>query len=323
MQYKNRIIRILHYLEDKTDEAHPATVAEILTYLEKEGIPSNRKAVSADIEQLIDSGVDIVKNTGRRNEYFIGDRLFEQPELQLLIDAVKSARFISPRKSEVLIAKLCSLASVHQAASFKENIHLDDCSKSTNEKLYITADILRTAIAAGRQVSFKYYEYTQNKRKIYKHSGYAYHISPYALIWNDANYYVAAFSEKHDKIVAFRVDRMAVPKLLSAEAAPPPADFDVNSYMGSVFTMFDGAVREVTLKCENTIMKSIIDRFGEDVKTKPLGKEHFSANVSVATSRTFYGWVFSFAGAMQITAPTDVADEFAAMLSCMAINRIK
>ena len=77
MPPKNRIIHILRYLEAKTDEANPATVAEILAYLENESIPSNRKAVSADIEQLIDSGVDIVKNTGRRNEYFIGDRFFE------------------------------------------------------------------------------------------------------------------------------------------------------------------------------------------------------------------------------------------------------
>lgn len=57
-------------------------------------------------------------------------------------------------------------------------------------------------------------------------------------------------------------------------------------------------------------MKAIIDRFGENVKTQKLDCGHFSAEVQVSASPTFYSWVFNYAGKMKITAPKEVAKEY-------------
>ena len=59
------------------------------------------------------------------------------------------------------------------------------------------------------------------KREIYT-------ISPYHLVWNDDHHYVVGYSEKREKIVTFRVDRIASqPDILSADAVPVPEDFDI------------------------------------------------------------------------------------------------
>ena len=110
-----RILHLLHYLCQHTDEEHPASVAEILSFWREQGIVTDRRSVYGDIALLMEQGVDIVHVKGNRNSYFLGSRMFELPEVKLLVDAVESSRFITRKKSAELIGKLASLASSHQA----------------------------------------------------------------------------------------------------------------------------------------------------------------------------------------------------------------
>ena len=311
---RNRILYVKRFLEEQTDEAHPAVISDILAYLEKEGISASRKTVTQDIEQLIESGVDVVCNAGFRHEYFVGDRHFELPELKLLVDAVQASKFITAKKSAALIKKLTAFASTQQAGELNRQLYVDKHIKTENERTYFTVDLLHAAINAGKQITFKYYEYDRNKKKDYKHNRHTYTFSPYALLWNSDRYYAVGYSDKHGKVITFRVDRIATPKLFDAPAVPKPEGFDIKLYTKSVFQMYDGsALQRVTLKCENDLMKSIIDRFGEDVETEILDDGHFTAAVDISVSQTFYGWVFSFGGRIQIFSPDIVASEYFAL----------
>jgi predicted DNA-binding transcriptional regulator YafY len=213
MEKKRELLQIKRYLEERTDEAHPSAIADILSYLESEGVPADRRTVSRDIERLMESGMDIICNAGRRNEYFCGGKGFELPELKLLVDAVQASRFISHKKSQALIGKLLSLGSAHQAHELNRHLYSDKQIKSENERVYITVDLLHTAINRKKQVRFKYYEYLPDKRKAYKHNGQIYEFSPYGLIWNGDHYYAAGYSRHHGRVITFRVDRIASPRL--------------------------------------------------------------------------------------------------------------
>ena len=311
MEKKSRLLQIKQYLEERTDEAHPAAITDILSYLENEGVQADRRTVSRDIDRLMESGVDIVCNAGRRNEYFCGSKGFELPELKLLVDAVQASRFISHKKSQALIEKLLSLGSDHQAIELNRHLYSDKQIKSENERVYITVDLLYTAINRQRQVQFKYYEYLPDKRKTYKHNGQTYEFSPYGLIWNGDHYYTVGYSRHHDRVITFRVDRIASPRLTDKLAKLEPDSFDMTFYARQVFQMYDGSVCEVTLLCKNHHMKTLIDRFGENVNTEITGNEHFTATVNVAISPTFYGWVF--ANRMKILKPEDAVKEFEAL----------
>lgn len=311
---KSRILHLKHFLETYTDENYPATMPDMLAYLQGQGIPASRKTVTLDIEQLMEAGMDVVCNTGRRYEYFIGVRHFELPELKLLADAVQASKFIPAKKSKALIEKLTALTSVHHAREMSRQLYVQQQVKTGNVRSYITVDLLHTAINASMQVAFKYCEYDQHKRKVYKHNRYTYVFSPYALLWNSDKYYTVGYSEKHGRIAVFRVDRIASPKLLDAPAVPMPADFDIQFYTKSVFQMYDGASpQNVTLQCENSLMNNIIDRFGEGVETVILDDGHFIAMVELSASPAFFGWVFSFGGRMKITAPPCLVEEYQAL----------
>ena len=46
-----------------------------------------------------------------------------------------------------------------------------------------------------------------------------------------------------------------------------PDDFDIENYTKEVFFMFSGEKVLVDLRCDNSLMKTMVDRFGEDVTT--------------------------------------------------------
>ena len=174
---------------------------------------------------------------------------------------------------------------------------------------------ISTASSQKKQIEFKYIDNNGEKEKEYKHDGFIYKLSHYALSWNDDHYYVIGYSNKHQCISNFRVDRLAKLQISEREILPPPDDFSVATYVKSVFSMFGGEEQTVEIKCANHLMKVIIDRFGKSVKTEPLGSHCFKAYIDVSVSPTFFGWVFQFDGDVSILAPDGVKDDYIKMVN--------
>ena len=256
-----RVIYLWKYLYSHTDDSHPASVQDILKHWSSLGIEASRKSVYHDIDILIALGVDIVCVRSTQNHYFIGDRLFELPELKLLVDAVESSRFITSKKSGDLIRKLGQLTSSAQAEQLDRHIYMDGMPKPSNEAIYYIVDTIQSSIQSNQQISFQYYEYLPTKEKVLKHQGYRYQFTPYALIWNRDHYYVVGWSEKHMKLSQFRVDRMTSVEMMD-QPGHQLLGFEPAEYVQKVFGMYPDDLQMVTLFCENDVMRSIIDRFG-------------------------------------------------------------
>ena len=92
MALTNRTLIILKYLWETTDETHPVSLGDISAYLEQYEITADPRTLRKDIEQLVEFGIDIVKDRKVQNLYHVASRHFEAPEVKLLIDAVQSAR---------------------------------------------------------------------------------------------------------------------------------------------------------------------------------------------------------------------------------------
>ena len=310
MVNKNRPLRIFKYLWEHTDESHPATTADIIEHLASLGITTTRKTIAEDVTELQESGFDIVCNRSRQNEYFIGSRYMEVAELKMLVDAVQAARFIYPKKSAELIGKVSALASPHQSIDLKRNLFVDGKVKTSNEAVYYSVDALHHAIQNSLAVTFQYIEYTADKKKVLKHNGQKYVLSPYDLVWCNDGYYVVGWSESHDKVVKFRVDRMVRMNISEKPFRVKPKEYDIAVFCRQVFSMYDGELCKVELKCKNALMKTVIDRFGEDVETMSLENGYFKAVVEVSVSPTFYSWVFTFDGGIKILSPKKVRQAY-------------
>ena len=302
---QRRLFLLLKLLYEQTDETHFVSGADILRYWADAGIRANRKNVYGDIQFLLDAGHDIIRVKSTQNRYFIGSRIFELPELKLLADAVASSHLITEKKSATLLGKLSRLTSVHHAEHLSRPVYMDGTAKPDNETIYYAIDAIQTAIHEQWAISFQYYEYTPKKEKVLKHNGCRYGFSPYALIWNRDFYYAVGWSQKHGKLAQFRVDRMTAIQESDDPYIADPA-FDPASYIREVFGMYHDAAQRVTLLCENSAMRNVIDHFGESVATEVVDACHFRATVDVAPTPPFFSWVFTFGGAIRIEGPADV-----------------
>ena len=309
MQSNIRIIELLRFLYQQTDEAHAVTVSEMIEYLKSKGIPSVRQTVYTDLEALDTAGIDIVQIKSTQNRYFIGSRIFQYPELKMLVDAVASSKVISAKKSQALIQKLGQLTSIQQAEQLQRLASLSSRVKPHNEKVYYIIDSIQTAILDQHQISFQYNEYTPEKKKILKHDGYRYILDPYALEWKNDHYYLIGYSHKHKGIAHFRVDRLTSVEPLDSKFQPMP-DFDVAAYTNKMVDMFAAEhAEQVKLLCSNELMRVIIDHYGEDIEISPYDDTHFTVIIEVNPSGTFYGWVFKFMGKIRILSPQSCVDK--------------
>ena len=311
-----RLLRILEILRDRTDENHPISTAELEAVLREEyALDAYRITIQKDITALVAAGYEIETIRSTQNKYYLAARPFELPELKLLIDAVESSKFITEKKSRVLVEKLTGMTSVHQAAALKRNISIADRIKPKNEQIYYIMDAINDAINRGRKISFLYFEYTAGKRKKLKNAGEPYVFSPYTLTWNADFYYVVGWSEKHGKLATFRVDRiLKTPEVLPDEAVPKPKQYSIADFAEKAFQLFDRERYPVSLLCDNARMNTVLDHFGEKVKVETVDEEHFRMRTEVAASPTFFAWVFEFGGSIRIEGPQEVKDAYAALV---------
>ena len=308
-----KILYLYDILTRLTDESHPISMPELIIELELRGVSAARKALYEDIEALRAYGVDIIATKGHTAGYYVASREFQLPELKLLADAVASSRFLTEKKSRELLSKIGQLTSVHQSKELQRQIFVSDRVKAMNEKIYISTDNIRLAINEKKQISFRYFDYDLQKRKRYREGVRV--ASPYGLIWDDNKYYLVAHYDKYNQTATnFRVDRMEEVTVLDEPAKPLPSDFRLEDYLSSTFSMFSGDAKEVKLRFHNSLVNSVIDRFGKTVPLMPDGDDHFIVWVNVKIQQPFFGWLFQFGTNASILEPQSVRSQYAQLL---------
>ncbi len=313
---KTKMLLLYQLLLEKGDEDHPIPTARLLEELERQGVSAERKSIYADMEALREFGMDVQCRKGKGGGWFVGERDFQLPELKLLVDAVQSCRFISKRKSDVLIRKLEGLASEHQARQLRRQVYVDRRVKTGNETVYYAIDKLHTAIGSNRAVTFRYFDYNVRKEQVFRREGKRYTVSPYGLIWSDENYYLVGWDHQEKELRHYRVDKM---EGLSCVSFPREGDercksFDLAEYGQKHFHMFSGIEAKPRLRCENRMVNVMLDRFGMDVMLIPDGEDHFVLTVDAVVSPQFYGWLFGLGAGVELTHPRWAVEEYQALL---------
>jgi predicted DNA-binding transcriptional regulator YafY len=237
-------------------------------------------------------------------------------EIKLLIDAIQSSKFITEKKSNELIKKIKGLLSHHQAAKLQRQVFVHGRIKTMNESIYYTVDDIHEAINSNSKISFQYFDWNVEKQKVLRHDGKIYRVSPFALTWDDENYYLIAYDSENEQIRHYRVDKMQKIKVLDErrDGAERFRDFDMAQYSKKTFGMFRGKEELVTLRCKNKLASIIIDRFGRETQFFKVDDEHFEIHERVAISPLFLTWVLNFGADIEIVSPGSVRAEFAKLL---------
>ena len=313
VEEKMKILYLMKVLLQETDKNHPLNARKLCEKVQEYyECTYDRKTIYTDIERLRAFGINIAQKKGSSFGYFVEKREFDLPELKLLVDAVQSSKFITREKSDDLIKKLESLTSREYAKQLQRQVFIYNRIKVGNDSIYSNVDRIHTAIHDDDQISFKYCEWTMEKELVPRKNGAEYIVSPWALTWDNENYYLVAYDGEARKIKHYRVDKMKDIRLLEQERLGKDEfrDFDLAAYSRKTFSMFGGQERNITLEGDNRLAGVMIDRFGTDFMMYSRGKDRFRARVAVSVSPQFFGWLAGLGKGMRIISPEDVRDEY-------------
>ncbi|MEE1054016.1 MAG: WYL domain-containing transcriptional regulator [Acutalibacteraceae bacterium] len=309
---KLKLLYIVKILTQLTDEEHPMSATEICERLAECGVTAERKSIYNDIECLVSFGYDIIFTRTPKNGYFLASREFELPEIFLLCDAVRTAKFISEKKTRELTAKLDGLISKYQSKRNIHGIYIDSSNKTHNEELFYNIDSINTAITEGKKIKFTYSKrvlqegkniITESKTRI---------VSPYAMTWQFDYYYLIGNYEKYDNLMNLRIDRIHSVEILDepirhfSEVSDYSDTFDVADYTKKLFGMFGGNTQEIKLRCSNKLLEQVTDRFGENIFITNVNEKTFDFTAKAAVSEGLVTWIMNYGDNIKVIKPDDL-----------------
>lgn len=326
--HKFKSLLVWQYLLKNTDENHAVASKDIIDYLDAYGITADRHSISRDIQELqelfdkdYDADVDerdrlryeIVYDT-RLKGYKVVSRPYEFGELRLLAECINSAKFLTENQADHLKEMISEFCSGPQAEELQNEVYLIGRVKTENKTVMSSILKLNDAIKKDKKVSFKYLKYTiQNKgEQVERRRGNKYVVSPFRLLINEGNYYLLAYDSKKQDTVTFRIDRMKGTDIEDdqREGHEVFAEIDMSTYTQRVFSMFGGEEKRVSIRFQNHLLDSAIEKFGtgKDVFYMVDDKNHFIVSTNVEISDQFYAWICGFRKRAKIVSPPEVVE---------------
>ena len=311
---KMKLLYIIDILEKFSDEENPINATELCNRLESLGVSAERKAIYNDIDTLIDFGYDIIKTRTPRFGYFLASRKFELPEVYLLTDAVRSAEFITPKKTRELVSKLDAMLSENQAKKREKGIYINGKNKCKNESIYYNIDKLSNAIEHKKQVKLIYCQRALEEGKKIVTNEKTLKVSPYALIWENDKYYLVGNNQKYDNLMHLRLDRIKKVEITDntsrhfSEVSEYNEFFDVADYTSKTFNMYTGKTEDIELKCSKKILEQIIDRFSDEIFIYKVTEDTFTFSVKAVISRGLISWILQYGADIEVVSPVTLKE---------------
>lgn len=309
---KLKLLYLVDILNRETDEQHPLNAQQLIEKLEAHDIKAERKSIYDDMEQLIQYGYDIVLSKSRKNGgYYMATRVFQLPELKILVDSVSASKFITKKKSRELIAKLEKFASRYEENQLQRQVYVSNRIKAENESIFYNVDEIHLAIQDNKMISFQYLAWNTGKEMMLKNDGKPYLVSPLGLLWNDENYYLIAY-ENERGIRHYRVDKMKNIKIQDElrQEESGYRDFDIAMYANTTFGMYGGKEEMVSLLFPKELSGVMIDRFGKELTFRKEDGDNYSVRVSITVSKQFFGWLTGLGKSVKLIKPENVKVQY-------------
>lgn len=310
-EQKIKLLVLWDILQKNTDEDHALNADEIRLKFKDYGINVIRRVVAEDIAALNEYGYEVLSFKKKYYYYYVVNRTLETAEAVMLADVIDASKLPVAQK-KALAQRLAETLCSHQAENISKHIVSLDKGRKGNSSFIYNVDAIDRAINDNKQISFLYFDYDEKHKKVYRKSGNRYTVSPAFMVWNKDNYYLLCFSNGHDNVVTYRLDKMEKVAVEETDREPHPEYelFNTEEYRKQVFSMFGGESQNVTLLFTANILSDMFDRFGDDIRIKKVDDKTFSVDVTVQISKTFFAWIVGTQGKVKIKSPRKAVDEF-------------
>lgn len=309
-QYRLLLLRDL--LFDETDDENELDIYEIrdklMILLELENV--DIRTIKNDIAVLQSINFEVVENRRRFGKIYYShqEKLFETYQIRLLVDAILSARSITPNEKERLIHQFKNLTSNHIKKTLPSPVLFSQTVNADYELMKVDIDRIHRAISDGFVLQYKYGDYNVHKEFKLRYDAKIYYVEPYALIWQNDLYYLIGKYRGNNQIRHYRLDRMRYTEITETSFAKN-RDFQLQSYIDKSFQMFSGEDIRLRIRLRNDLLNPMFDRFGLQVDVKPDGDDYFVLSTKAKVSAGLLGWILQWGSAAEVLSPPSLVDE--------------
>lgn len=328
-QKKTIIIELLDVLKKHSDAGNTLSQNRIKELLRTEfGREIDRKTVRRNLSKLMEYGFPIrylgseeeseaitrIGRNGQRSTILTGwyyDHEFTNGELQLLIDNVLFADGLSKRYRIELIKRLEKLSGISFRSVMKK-IDMDIYGRLENGQIFFTLENIGTAIAQGKQITFRYCDCGMDGKLHYRLDGSrkkkSYTVSPYQLVSRNGHTYLIGHTPEHDGLTHFRIDRikdsevMDIPSKQLRTVKGFESGIRLSEYVSTHPDLWSGPVILVTFRCRQCMMNDVADNFGTDLRIEELPDDMMKVYV-YASEASMLHWAVQFADVVEVLSP--------------------
>ena len=307
--------------KETIDDHHILTIKEIQEKMMEKNYKIDRRTIYKYIEDLEELGFDISKYEDNGIGYAIRTKDLEPYELRILVDCISASRFITKKKTNELIEKLCKLQNVYAQYRLSKQVFIDNRSKSINEEILYSIANIDEALDKKKKISFNYCDYNHKRELVYRtkkdtNEKKLYKVTPVGLILKEDHYYLVTSHDKYDNLTNYRVDRMKNVQLLNEKARPlneisgyEDGKFNAAMYSKKNFKMFAGDDCEVVLRINKNLLNLVIDELGEDVKLYKIDENTFQARFNAQYGTGLTKWVLQLGADANVISPVELRED--------------
>ena len=154
-----KLLYIRDYLHKHTNKAHPKSAREISEYLATKGIKADRKTIYNDILRLQMDFQEPIAYNPMKWGYYISEPTFSLYELQVLLESVQAADFLSAKEVTTISKKIAGLTNVYDQKELAAIPSFDDASARPVVSELEKVAIIQQAIQENKKISFRRFTY--------------------------------------------------------------------------------------------------------------------------------------------------------------------
>ena len=154
-----KLLYIRDYLHKHTNKAHPKSAKEISAYLASKGIKADRKTIYNDILRLQTDFQEPIAYNPVKWGYYISEPTFSLYELEVLLESVQAANFLSAKEVTTISKKIAGLTNVYDQKELAAIPSFDDASARPVVSELEKVAIIQQAIQENKKISFRRFTY--------------------------------------------------------------------------------------------------------------------------------------------------------------------
>jgi predicted DNA-binding transcriptional regulator YafY len=140
-------------------------------------------------------------------------------------------------------------------------------------------------------------------------------VSPYALVYNNQEFYLIGIKEGQENFYYYRLDRIKNLKELNEKRTIKKTDKQIKEFAESTVEMFGGKKEEVEAICNNILLNAVLDQFGKNITIEKINGDDENFKLIVDTNTIgFKMWAMRNIDLVEVVRPASLRNEIKSII---------